>query len=147
MAQLQDIKSYPLSITQRNVVYVTHANQFSWLVTAMGGTSKFRCSYSQKVRGLGLHSHRVLNLRTGHGRLTWVKGTTKVPLLHQLCYNSRPKQTLGYRHAHARSNAGCTLPVPVSERSALRLCGSTLSVSSVTSVCRSVAAGRMKGEM
>lgn len=76
----------------------------------------FRCSCGQKVRGLGLRSHHGLNLRTRHGRLSWVKGRTKVPLLHQLCYNSRPKQTLRDTHTRmhwtcfcVRLNTGCTL--------------------------------------
>lgn len=41
--------------------------------------------------------HHVPYLRTRHGRLTWVKGRTAVPLPQQLSYNSRPKQTLACR--------------------------------------------------
>lgn len=61
-----------------------------------------RCSCCQKVRGLGLCSHHVCNLRTRHGRLIRVKGRTKVPLLCQLCSCPRPQPTLGYINTHPR---------------------------------------------
>lgn len=45
-----------------------------------------RCSCGQKVRGLSPHSRHVLNFRTRYGRLTWVRGKTRVPSLLWFCY-------------------------------------------------------------
>lgn len=97
------------------------------------------CSCVHKLRGLGLRSQYELNLQTRHGRLTWVKGITEVPLLHQFCSDSRPKQTA----IDTYSTLLWGLKFRLCPAASLR--GSTLSASSVTSVCWSVAAGSVKG--
>lgn len=52
---------------------------------------------ARRCVGWAYKVHHVPHLRTRHGRLTWVKGRTEVSSPQQLCYNSRPKQTLGCR--------------------------------------------------
>lgn len=134
-----------------------HANQFSWLLTAIGRTSSSDAHMARRCVGWAITA--IMCLIWELDMADWLGSRTQPKYL--CCTSSvitpGPNKhfvidmhTLAFicarNRARARSTTGCTLTIPVSKRSALTPCCSTLSVSSVASVCRSDAAGCIKGE-